>query len=208
MTTSPTLGEFKETVHDAFGYLVSEFGFRETEPPPSHLEVNPFIVWFANETTLVQVEGIKWGFAAQVTLRPVGSRDVYAAVPLWAIIKHRRPDLYEELARSPGQLGDVREYARALREVASEVLKGDFRVFASARAIVEAYAVQLRESQRQESRDRNHRAAVAVAADAFRAGDFGRVVELLTPHIELLTAAERARLSYARARVDRDHGTI
>jgi hypothetical protein len=206
MTTSPGLVEFKETVRDAFAYLGREFAFRETEPPASHLEVNPFIVWFANETTLVQVEGINWGFAAHVTLGPVGSPVVHATVPLWAVIKHRSPEVYEEVRRSPGQLGDVRAYARALREVASDVLRGDFRVFASARAIVEAQGVQLRESQRQEWRNRNYRAAVTAAADAFRASDFGRVVELLMPHVELLTPAERARLSYARARVDQDHG--
>jgi hypothetical protein len=202
MTNSPTLVEFKETVRDAFAYLGREFAFRETEPPANHLEMNPFIIWFANETTLVQVEGINWGFAAQVAIGPVGSRDEHATVPLWAVIKHRRPEVYEEFTRSTGQLGDVRAYARALREVASDVLRGDFRVFAAARAIVEAQRVQLRESQRQESRDRNYRAAVTAASDAFRARDFGRVVELLMPHMELLTPAEHATLSYARARVD------
>jgi hypothetical protein len=193
-------------VRDAFAYLGREFAFRETEPAASHLVMNPFIVWFANETTLVQVEGINWGCAAQVAIGPVGSRDDHATVPLWAVIKHRRPEVYEEFTRSTGQLGDVRAYARALREVASDVLRGNFRVFAAARAIVEAQRVQLRESQRQEPRDRNYRAAVTAASDAFRARDFGRVVELLRAHMELLTPAERAKLSYARARVDRDHG--
>jgi hypothetical protein len=208
MTNSPTLIEFKETVREAFGYLEREFAFRETEPPASHLEVNPFIVWFVNRTTLVQVEGISWGFAAQVTLGPVGSRDEHATVPLWAVIKHRRPDLYEGFTRSPGQLGAVRDYARALREAASDVLRGDFGVFASACAIVEDQGIQLRQRQHQERRDRNYRTAVTAAADAFRARDFGRVVELLKPHLELLTPAERARFDYALARVDRDHGAV
>jgi hypothetical protein len=56
MTESPTLIEFKESVRDAFGYLGPEFAFREVEPPAKSLEANPFIVWFANTTTLVQVE--------------------------------------------------------------------------------------------------------------------------------------------------------
>jgi hypothetical protein len=66
--------------------------------------------------------------------------------------------------------------------------------------------VELQESQRQKSRDRNYRAAVTAASDAFHARDFGRVVELLMPHMELLTPAERVRLSCSRARVDRDRG--
>ena len=207
-TNSPSLGEFKETVRDAFAYLGREFAFREADLPVSHLEVNPFIVSFANGTTLVQVEGISWGFAAQVTLGPAGSSDEHTTVPLWAVIKHRRPELYEELTKSPGQLAAVRDYARALREVATDVLRGDFSVFDAARAIVEAQGVQLREIQRQESRDGNYRAAVTAATDAFRIRDFGRVVELLRPHMELLTPAERARLSYARKHVDRDHGAV
>jgi hypothetical protein len=208
MMNSPTLIEFKETVRDAFAYLGREFAFRETEPPASHLEVNPFVVWFVNGTTWVQVEGINWGFAAQVTLGPASSRNVNASVPLWAVIKHRRPDLYEELTRSPGQLGDVRDYARALREAASEVLRGDFGIFPSARGIVQAQGIRLRKSQHQELQDRNYRAAVTAAAEAFRARDFGRVVELLIPHMELLRPAERARLAYARERADRDRGAV
>jgi hypothetical protein len=89
MTKSPTLIEFKESVRDAFGYLGREFAFREVEPPAKHLEANPFILWFANTTTLVQVEGINWGFAAQVVLDPADARDEWhATVPLWAVIRH------------------------------------------------------------------------------------------------------------------------
>jgi hypothetical protein len=58
MTKSPTLIEFKESVRNAFGYFGREFAFREVDPPAKNLEANPFIVWFANTTTLVQVEGI------------------------------------------------------------------------------------------------------------------------------------------------------
>ena len=200
MTKSPTAIEFKETVRDAFGYLGREFAFREVEPPSQHLEGNPFLVWFANATTLVQVEGTNYGFAAQVILGPAGAGDEWhATVPLWAIIKHRRPDLYEEAFRSPGQLGDIRADADALREVASDVLRGGFRVFAAARGIIDAQMVHQRLAEHEENLEHHHKVAVARAADAFRARDFNRVVELLLPHAELLTPAERAKLVYARA---------
>jgi hypothetical protein len=209
MTESPTLIEFKETARDAFGYLGREFAFREVEPPAKYLEVNPFIVWFANATTLVQVEGTNWGFAVQVILGPADAGDGWHhTVPLWAVIKHRRPDLYEEATMSAGQLGDIRVYAHALRETASDVLRGNFGVFAAARAIVEAHGVRLRIQQHEEARERNRSSAVAAAADAFRARDFRRVVELLMPHADLLTPAERARLDYARARAGRDDGAV
>lgn len=202
MPNPPTLSEFKTVVRDAFGYLRRDFGFREAEPPASQVERNPFVVWFVNATTLVQVQGINWGFAGQVILGPVDAgTEWHATVPLWAIVKHRRPDLYKESASSPGQLGDLRGCAHALREAATDVLAGDFRVFTSARAIIEAHAVQQRSDQQAEARDRNHMAAVKAAAAAFRGRDFGRVVELLGPRVDLLTPAERARLDYARAHV-------
>jgi hypothetical protein len=200
MTNPPTLVEFKKTARDALGYLGSEFAFREVEPPAQQVEVNPFILWFVNPTTLLQVQGINWGFAAQVIVGPADARsDWSATMPLWPIIKLRRPDLYDKAAQSPGQLGDLRYYAHALREIASDVLRGDFGVFPSARAVLEAEASQLRSRDQEEARHRNHATAVAAAAFAFRSGDFGRVVELLGPHAELLTPAEHAKLEYARA---------
>jgi hypothetical protein len=209
MTKSPTAIEFKETVRDAFGYLGREFAFREVEPPTKHIEVNPFLVWFANATTLVQVEGINYGFAAQVILGPADAGDEWhATVPLWAIIKHRRPDLYEDALRSPGQLSEIRVDAQALREAASDVLRGDFRVFAAAHAIIDAQRIHQQRTEQEETREYHHKEAVARAADAFRAKDFNRVVELLLPHVELLTPAERAKLAYARARVSGDGGAV
>jgi hypothetical protein len=200
MTQSPTLIEFQEAVREAFGYLGREFAFREVQPPAKELEANPFVVCFANATTLVRVEGTNWGFAAQVMLGPADAGSRWGdTVPLWAVIKHRRPDLYEEATRAAGQLGDIRVYAHALRESASDVLRGDFGVLRPARGIIEAQAAQLRIAQQDESSERSRKAAVAAAAAAFRAKDYRRVVELLMPHADRLTPAERARLDYARA---------
>ncbi|HJR58323.1 MAG TPA: hypothetical protein VJ813_02950 [Vicinamibacterales bacterium] len=202
MTTSPTVTEFTAAVREAFGYLAREFGFREVDPPAKELELNPFLVRFVSPTTVVQVEGINWGFAAQVIVGPDGGQE--PLLPLWAVIRLRRPDLYEEVMKSPGQLGEIRAYARALRETASDVLSGDFGVLAAAHAIVEARGLQQRLSQAEETREHDQRAAVAHAADAFRAGDFTRVVDLLMPHEKRLTTAQCAMLDYARTRIDRD----
>jgi hypothetical protein len=205
MTKSPSAIEFKETVRDAFGYLGRDFAFREVEPPGKHVDVNPFVVCFANATTLVQVEGINYGFAAQVILGPADAPDAWdATVPLWAIIKHRRPDLYEgAFSRSSDQLADIRVHARALREAADDVLQGDFGVFDDARAIIDAQMIHQRLTEQEESRKYHQQIAVARAAEAFRAKDFNRVIELLSPHADYLTPAERAKLDYARARFGR-----
>jgi hypothetical protein len=199
---SPSLSEFREIVREAFAYLEREFAFREVEPPAQHVAVNPFLVWFASATTLVQVEGINYGFGAQVILGPADAGDDWrAAVPLWAIIKHRRPDLYDETFRSEGQLGEIRLYADALRETAGDVLRGDFRVLAAARAIIDAQTRHQRLTEPDEIRQSRQNLAVARAAEAFRAGELNRVVELLSPYMDRLTDAQRAKLDYARARV-------
>jgi hypothetical protein len=192
VTNSPTLPEFTTAVREAFGYLGAEFGFQEKEPPRDRLDVNPFMVWFASPTTLVQVEGINWGFAAQVLLGPANRDKRSDGVPLWVIMQLRRPGF----SREPrGQLGDVRTYAQALREVAGDVLRGDFAIFPSARSVLAAE--RARHHDELHKLDRN--ASAAAAVDAFRAGNFKLVVELLEPNAELLSPAERARLEYARA---------
>jgi hypothetical protein len=201
MTESPTLTQFKTAAREAFGYLGREFACQEVEPPQEQLAVNPFILWFANRTTLVQVEGTNWGFAAQVILGPAKAGNKWRdTVPLWAILKHRRPDLYQETARSAGQLGDIRLYANALKEAASDVLRGDFRVFAPARAMIQAQTAQQPTRQHPESWELRRRAAVASAMEAFRGKDYRRVVDLLLPFADALTPAERAKLDYARTR--------
>jgi len=206
MTTSPTPLEFQETVRDAFGFLVREFGCREVDSRASRRERrDPFVLRFANTTTLVQVEGINWGFAAQVVVGEALAGDQWgSAVPLWAIMKHRRPDLYQEITTSPGQLADIRVYARALREAAADVLRGDFAVFGAARALVDAQAIEHGISQTRQAREDSHHADAESAVEAFRAGDFPRVVELLAPHAAVLTPAEKGRLAYARRRVRGD----
>jgi hypothetical protein len=200
MTESPTLVGFQEAVRDAFGYLVRDFAFREVQPPATDPERNPFLIWFVNKTTLVQVEGINWGCATQVIVGPAGSGDDWqATVPLWAIIKHRSPELYAEVMRAPDQLADIRAYARALPEVGEDVLRGNFGVFTAARVIIDTEMAQWRRIDTEHRLERERLAAVADATVALRAKNFPRVVELLTPHSESLTPAERAKLDYARA---------
>jgi hypothetical protein len=129
-------------------------------------------------------------------------------VPLWAIIKDRKPDLYEQSAKAPGQLGAIRHYAHALRETATDVLRGDFSVLAPARAAVDAEATQQRLREHEETRDRTKSAAVSAATDALRRKDYRSVVKLLTPHVERLTPGERAKLDYARGCLGRDRGAV
>lgn len=49
------------------------------------------------------------------------------------------------------------------------------------------------------------KAAVSRAAEAFRAGDFDRVVSLLVPYSDILSEAQRRKLEFARMRSEADH---
>ena len=95
--------------------------------------------------------------------------------------------------------------AHALREVAIDVLRGEFRVFTAARTIVDARMIHQRRTEQEETREHDHGVVVA-AQRALRAKDFTRVVELLLPHTERLTPAERTKLDYARDLVKGDGG--
>src|SRR5688572_27785656 len=98
MTQSPTITEFQTTVREAFDYLAREFGCREIEPPRKDVAVSPFLVCFANATTLVQVEGTNYGFGAEVIVGPAASWKFWqSSVPLWAIVQHRRPELCDQV---------------------------------------------------------------------------------------------------------------
>ena len=77
------------------------------------------------------------------------------------------------------------------------------RIEAAERDIIEQ--IERARDQRQaawsaELAERKHRSATEKAADAFRAGDYARVVALLEPHGPHLTPAERAKLAIARKR--------
>ena len=69
------------------------------------------------------------------------------------------------------------------------------------REVIEGARALRKEAWLIEERDREHRAAMTRAADAFRAGRFDEVVEILVPYADCFTPAERARVEYARRRM-------
>jgi hypothetical protein len=192
---NPTLEDFLRRARQEFHFLVLEFGFRE-QASRRRADLNQFQVRYRNDTTLVRVEGINWGYGVQVLLgprrRPLFGRD--DNFPLWPIVKLREPDLYKKLFAGD-QLAQLAAHAVALKRCAEEVLRGNFAIRAEVdRSIKEA------PSQRSEMKEGRYRIAVEEANKAFRAKDYQRVVEVLAEHENRLTRAQRSKLEYAKRR--------
>jgi hypothetical protein len=62
---NPTLEDFLRSVRQEFHFLVAELGFKE-QRLPRHRDANQFQVRYRNATTLVEVEGINWGYGVNV----------------------------------------------------------------------------------------------------------------------------------------------
>ena len=116
-----------------FRFLEKEFGFSKSRTRKDR-DSNPFKVQYENETTIVIVEGVHYGFGVAVWLI---SRDP-------SLMRFRRYDLRDLLSiRCPGyvppvakptdttniQKRRIREYAPALKAYARDVLTGDFGIF-------------------------------------------------------------------------------
>jgi hypothetical protein len=191
---NPSLEDFLARARQAFGFLIEDFAFQE-QAVPRDGDANDYQVRYVNTTTSVSVEGISWGYGVNVLLgpkrQPIFRR--LSPLPLWAIVKLRRPDLYDRLAIGD-QLEQLSAHAIALRECATEVLRGDFKVRTDAERLL-AEQVSTGRSELEEWR---YSQALKDADDAFRSKDYGKVVSLLAPHEKRMSPAQRLKLEYAK----------
>jgi hypothetical protein len=191
---NPTLEDFLRCARQEFHFLVVEFGCRE-QVLPRRRDVNPFQVRYRNATTLVEVEGMNWGYGVEVLLGPKRQPMFRAedTFPLWPIVQLRRPNLCAALSIGD-QLAQLAAHAVALRECAQDVLRGNFSIRAEVHTLLEAVAL----SQRSELEEWRYRTAIEQANEAFRSYDYPRVVGILVPHEHRLTPAQRLKLAYAK----------
>jgi hypothetical protein len=110
---------------------VDSFGCSESLVPTGKDVINPYEVHYANKTTKVEISGIGWGSDVQVMLLPTAGRP--KGMPLWAIAQHW---IGSDEPTPDGQLELLAYNARLLRTHGSDVLRGDFSVFAPARRLM------------------------------------------------------------------------
>jgi hypothetical protein len=129
--------DFKADCRKHFHFLVTDFDFVE-QPLPRDASVNRYQVRYVNSTTLVVIEGLHWGTFVGVGLGRV-QRERYEleTYPLDKLLLIRHP---EAALVGPGgfptnqdQEFQVPHYAQALREGGTDILRGDFTVWAEFR---------------------------------------------------------------------------
>ena len=120
----PTFEEFVAQAREAFGFL-SGFGFADA-PLPQKEFVNQFQVRFTNGKLILVIEGINWGYNADVHLEDTAG----VSVPLILFVPRehreaqaqRRPD-------EPDQCVQIRTAAQRVREHCVDLLQGDMTRF-------------------------------------------------------------------------------
>ncbi len=186
MTTTPSLAEFLATARREFAFLPKHLGFIEIEPGP-----NPYAVRYAKANVVVRIEGVNWGCVANVLVTLDG-----VTLPLWAIAKAGG------FCAAPAgdQLEQLSSLAQQLLK-ATELLDGDSSCMAAAQDIFQESASQLRAEERRAEEMEADRRAIALSEDAFRVGEWAKVVAALAPREARLSRATAARLQFARRKL-------
>jgi hypothetical protein len=127
-TRPPSLEEFRACCRKEFAFLTEEFGFREV-PLPQGEFVNPFGVEFQRGELRLVVEGVSWGYAVHVAVESRG-RGTFG---LGHLLGLRDARAMARCSGGLGQLGQLREWAEALRTLAPDLLSGDPNAFAAMR---------------------------------------------------------------------------
>jgi len=115
-----------------FDYLIRDYGFREES-----LTEQQFCVSFASQTTRVVVEGINYGFAIDIRLSDVDPTKMqYKSYAFGDVLNLKGitltiPPTEGETLSGEVQVRQMKVYAPALREYASDVLLGGHSVFPS-----------------------------------------------------------------------------
>jgi hypothetical protein len=113
-----------------FDYLIRDFGFKEESFPEQQFHVS-----FVSQTTRIVVEGINYGFAIDIRLSDVDPTKMqYKSYALGDFlnlkgIRITMPYREGETLSGEVQVRQMKVYAPALREYASDILLGDHSVF-------------------------------------------------------------------------------
>jgi hypothetical protein len=123
----PTLEQFREHAREAFGFLVSDLGFKEARPPFEN--TNPFLVCFTNGSLHVFVEGEAWGTVASITFEDGNLR----RASIGSLLSWYEPSLLRRKSkkgeRPLSQLEQMSRDARMLKQYGSRLLGSDKEEF-------------------------------------------------------------------------------
>jgi len=192
--------EFRATVLEAYRHLLEHEGFSELPAPPGP-STNPFTTRIGNSTTVIEVEGIHYGTSAwtKIFRANCSDSDQYG-LPIRALLATRAPRP-AKVRRPDGQRAQILQDAADIIEYAKDVLSGDF-IALDGIANQQRRLEQERIANAPSPRQRAANAACSEAGHAFNRGDYETVVDLLQPHLELLSPPQRKRYEIALKRRD------
>jgi len=189
-------------VLDAYRPLLESGRFYELPKRPG-ASTNDFSVRIGNSSVVIEVEGIGYGAGAWLKVfRPTDADTDRYGLPILHLLALRNPERKGRRKRSEGQMADIKRDAANLLQYAQDVLAGDL-------AALDAVARQLQEQEKQRlarlpsPEQQAADVAFSEAGHAFKHGDYRRVVELLGPHVPLLTDSQKRRYKLARERMGR-----
>lgn len=195
----PNQQELVAAIRTEFQFLVDDYGFAEVD---KRLEPysNPYSVLYSKDRLEILVEGHSYGSGTAIEFRVKRGwlRRQQDSFDLGWLTEIRRPDLLApEFPDKRGQLRQLPKLARELKEVASDMLRGDFSVVPQ---VLAAIAKARIEGDRYEA-SQNFLRAEARSQEAFRLHNYSAVVSLLGPHRHLLNASSLKRLEIAQHRL-------
>ncbi|HTU68310.1 MAG TPA: hypothetical protein VMF52_20375 [Steroidobacteraceae bacterium] len=196
---NPNAEEFCAAARKHFAFLVDRFGF---VVDGAHGSANPFYVRFRGPSVCVVVEGVSYGVVCSTRLERKSVKGALdERLDLRKLAEFRRPDLEEP--KNPavrGQLTQMAFDASVLPLVAADFLGGNFGEWQALHD--RAVADNKRAMEASAARDHKHDidAVCAKAAEAFRSGQYDRVIELLAPIESELSSAQLLKLKMARAK--------
>lgn len=199
MEKIPSYDEFRACVLESYRPLFENCGFKELPKRPGEF-VNEFSVRIGNSTTVIEIEGIHYGLAAWTKIFRTADADTDSyGLPIHQLLtlrvaRRKKPRQLED------QLADIRRDAADILQHAKDVLSGDFAALDD----LVAKRQQLDAERRARAPSPEQRAALVACAEAghaFERGDYRKVVDLLRPHINLLSPAQKKRYEIAFERI-------
>jgi hypothetical protein len=190
----PSEEEFKDAARREFGFLKSEFAFKESHSP--FKDNNPYSIFLHHKNAFVYIEGLSYGYSLGVQIGKLGIRgNVKERFSLDYVVGLRRSDFLEpKFPAKRGQIEQMKSAAFLLKECANDFLKGDF----SALPEVIRYQKEVQDKSRREYEAAKQKRIGIQASEAFHAKDYKKVIKLLSPFEKQLSAAEQLMLSQSR----------
>ena len=197
----PSQQELIDAIRAELAFLASTHGFREVTDR-SEKYINPYSVLYKKNDIEILVEGVSYGFGMSCEFRikpdPRGSQ--IERINLGYIVMLRAPQfLVPTYPEKRGQLTQLPKLAEELRVAAPDLLDGDLSHIDEIRDFI-------RKEQEKAERE-NHRKEVSQtdlkSQEAFRQGDYRKVVDLLLPIAADLSPSGHKRLEMAQKRLEK-----